>query len=189
MKYYKLGFDDTQRDKCVFCDELSDKKMYDYHDFSKGEIKECKGKLIYYYNSDKGSVKTDYILAVNSWFIITEKAYRVLKDELNECAQVIPITICDRISKNEEKAYIVNILDVVENAIDFEKSSYGLLSDDDPKVYAIWKYVLKSSFIQCNKLFKLKEDMFVMFCSEQLKKLVNDNGLTGFSFKEIELSD
>lgn len=83
----------------------------------------------------------------------------------------------------------MNILDVVENAIDFEKSSFGVLHDEEPKAYAIWKYVLKHSAIQGHDLFRLKEHIVAMFCSDNIKELIDDNGLTGFSFKEIELSD
>lgn len=111
----------------------------------------------------------------------------MLKQELSTGVQFIPIAINNGKDGSNTMGYIVNILNVLEGAINFEHSGYGVLKDGDKKVYAIWKYALNDSIIRNYDLFRLKEHSVAMFCSEKIKKIIEQEQLTGFSFKKIEI--
>ncbi|WP_026506598.1 imm11 family protein [Butyrivibrio sp. MC2013] len=187
MIYYDMDYSYSRSKDAIFCTELSDQSLYDLHDFHRGTYIPKKGKLIYTYDPGEGNIITDFINNKRDWFIISSRCYHVLKQELYTGVQFLPIVIRNGKDGSNTMGYIVNILHVLEGAINFEKSGYGVLKDGDKKIYAIWKYVLNENIIQNYDLFRLKEHSVAMFCSEKIKSIIEQEKLTGFSFKKIDV--
>ncbi len=83
---------------------------------------------------------------------------------------------------------MINVLDVVENALDMEKSKYSYICADDIKLLAVEFYTLKESIIRGHDIFRLKESMTPVFVSENIKNIIEKKKMKGFYCREVDLS-
>lgn len=111
-------------------------------------------------------------------YLVNERGKEVLKSILDSCVEFIPI-------ESDEKRYLLNILSVLD-ALDMNKVEGDSFND-------ILYYIKKFSFIS-EKLsgvpaFKvmLYGDIYEpeVFVSEEFKRVVEENKLTGFDFQLI----
>jgi hypothetical protein len=87
---------------------------------------------------------------------------------------------------------IANILNLIE-AFDEKKSDFNCFSEDFPnpnvrgKIAGVKKFVLKKEKLIGLNIIRLKEYKQRFFVSEKFKDIFQNNSLTGYSFKEVEL--
>ena len=84
-------------------------------------------------------------------------------------------------------AYALNIIDVLNNAIDFEKSDFVLLKYGDIEMKSFRKFVLKETEVIGHDIFILKDSPMYIFVSERIKELIMNNKLLGFDFIEVSV--
>ena len=86
--------------------------------------------------------------------------------------------------------YIVNVLNVIDG-LNYEKSEFE--KRDDGRPYSINKFSLRPNIVNNISIFKLfLEDRIYsteIFVSQEVKDIVEENGLTGFSFEEVWRDD
>lgn len=186
MKYYKLMYDYENDENYVNC-SLCSKMEIDEYSVSCGTICNEWGEMEFKYNSDEGEVFSDYIANVFRWLIVSKRFRELIQDIVRDDAiQYLSTKITDVISKNETTEYeIANLLDVVDG-VDLEHSKYDVFELDDEKIISVEKYALKKEKIDGHNIFRLKNDTLPVFVSERIKKVIEDNTLTGFAFLEVE---
>jgi hypothetical protein len=200
MKTYMLfqgSKDDEQNNKkyryaMINIDETS--LGFDRYDVTSGiPFAEWNENIIATYEYKKGYPITDYALNILAWFTVTERFIKLLIDLKIEGLQFHSIKLrCLNKDNLDVTVYLVNILNVIEvAAIDLEKSKYFYYElDDREKVLSVREYCLKHSLIKDSDIFRIQESMFYtssIFISEKVKNAIEENGITGCVFSEVEV--
>lgn len=108
--------------------------------------------------------------------VFDKKAIDVLSDLLINSAEILPLE-CE-----DGKFYAINITNV-KDCIDYDKSKYKTFRDGK-RIMRFTKYVFDEMKIEWENLFKIKEEPLKRpFVSEEFRKRVVDNNLTGFKFE------
>ena len=108
--------------------------------------------------------------------VFDEKAVSVLGDLLVGNAEILPLNCADGVF------YAINVINVVD-CIDYEKSQYKTFRDGK-RIMKFTKYVFTERKIKGLHLFKIKDEPLKRpFVSEEFRKRVMDNNLTGFKFE------
>lgn len=108
--------------------------------------------------------------------VFDEKVISVLSDLLIGNAEILPLDCEDGVF------YIINVINV-SDCIDYEKSKYKTFRDGK-RIMRFTKYVFDEKKIEGMSLFKIKDELLKRpFVSEEFRKRVVDNNLTGFKFE------
>ena len=186
MRYYKLIYDYENDDAYVNCDIANIGNMNEYITIGGKEIKQW-DKVVFEYDSAEGNILTDYLANLHRWFVVSEDFCKITQKIIENQVQYLPVKVMDRFTKSEVDSYFVaNIVNVID-ALDLDNSKYDVFELDDEKIISVEKYALKSSEIVNTQIFRLKDDTIPIFVSETLKKVIEDNGLTGFKFLEVDV--
>jgi len=113
-----------------------------------------------------------------SSFILNEKSYKILYPYLKNHSQIFRL-------KNENKIfYVINVIDVID-CLDYEKSELKLFPSSG-RVMRVIKYAFRTEKLKNASIFKLPEfPNSISYVTEEFKKIVEDNNITGFKFKEL----
>ena len=106
-------------------------------------------------------------------------------------AEVGVTKLCQNPAVSSGEYYIANILSSVD-ALCLEESDYSVfrVPSMERPVYSVRKYGIYSNAVKGLDLFKLSGDHVVgIFCSEAMKDLCAQNGITGISFVPIRQRD
>lgn len=111
--------------------------------------------------------------------VLSEKALVILKPYLANSAEELELFF-------QEKAYVAINVTAVLDVIDYEKSVYKTFSDGK-RIMFFEKYAFKESpELMQHHIFKIvDEPRRSPFVSDEFKKAVEDNHLTGFRFKLV----
>jgi len=141
------------------------------------------------------------------YWVITKKANEVLASLINNKVEYLPLLsrkeIGKKISKykqlryrktykpiietiHHEQQYLLNILDIkTSKIIDFEKSVFEY-DDENDTIFMIDNLAFKPGKIQSSHLFKIKNKghyfKSATFVSDEFRKIVEENNLTGLKF-------
>lgn len=113
-----------------------------------------------------------------SSYIINEKAYKILFPYLSNHCQIFELM-------NENQLfYVVNVTDLID-CLDYDKSELLYFSSSN-RVMEVEKYVFKTEKLKNATIFKLPEfPKSISYVTEKFKKVIEDNNITGFKFKEL----
>lgn len=189
MKYYKLLYDYENDDFYINCDEPCIGDLDEYC-VKKGIPLEKWQNVSFKYDSREGNVLSDYAANSLTWLVISKKCYQSIQKIIaDNGVQFLPVQLIDRSEiQRPINYYVSNVVDMVEDAIDMEKSKYTMFGSGDNKVVSFLKYVLRKEVIKGHHIFKLKEAPFSVFVSEQIRASIIQNGMTGFDFLEIAVN-
>lgn len=110
--------------------------------------------------------------------VFDEKAISVLGDLLNGNAEILPLDC------KEGVFYAINVINVID-CIDYEKSEYKTFRDGQ-RIMRFITYVFNEEKTKGMNLFKLKDEPLKRpFVSDEFRKRVIDNNLTGFKFELV----
>lgn len=188
MKYYRLLYDYENDIDFIGC--LS-QELYgvDQYDVEQGKyISYWDERITLAYDPNEGDKATDYLDNDLDWLIVSSKFKKILEEADITTIQYLKIKIKNKLDNNPLNGYFVgNICNIVE-ALDFENSKYDFFDiDENEKMLAVERYVLKRSKVEDMNIFKISEDNMANFVSEKVKKLIEDNNLTGFRFLEVKV--
>ncbi|WP_444995615.1 imm11 family protein [Aliikangiella sp. IMCC44359] len=128
------------------------------------------------YNIGKQSIPD--IVSLRSTLVLSEKAKKVLMPYLSYEDELLPL------EHENDTWYVLNVVKKMDMALDREKTTYYV--DELMEVTGAKKYVFKSELLNGVHLFKLGVSNFItIYCSEQFKKAIEDNYLTGVKFEEL----
>ena len=116
--------------------------------------------------------------------LFNQKAKDCLERVFGDYVEFVPAKYQDDIY------YIVNVLNIIDG-LNYEKSEFEKLDDGRP--YSINKFSLRPNIVNNISIFKLflEESIYSteIFVSQEVKDIVEANGLTGFSFEEVWRDD
>ena len=102
--------------------------------------------------------------------------------------QLLPIMVRDKRNEGQEaECFIVNILNLVEEAFDYDHSQYTFFELDDEKILSVTHYSLISNRINDFDIFRISENPVAVFVSELVKNRIEQAELTGFDFVEVKI--
>lgn len=187
MRYYKLMYDYEKDDGYINCDRADIGDMNEYI-VSKGVIIDEWKDVVFKYDSTEGTILTDYLANLYRWLIVSDKFVEVTKSVIGNQVQYLPVKIVENTEKvGDISCQVANIVNVLD-AFDLENSDYSIFKLRERQVVSVKKYALKSDKIEGNHIFRLKDDMIPVFVSETLKKIIEDNNLSGFAFLEVAVN-
>ncbi len=189
MKYYKLIYDYDNDEKYINCNVAHIGKLDKYCLSNGVPLKEW-GNYYFEYSSKEGNIVSDYIGNVIRWFIVTDVFVDYVINELNENNyQILPVKLIDTTKTKETmECKVLNILDVIDKALDLENSKYDIYELDDEKILSVEKFALYKEKILNHDIFRINEDLIHIFVSEKVKLLIEKYKLKGFQFLEIYVS-
>lgn len=185
MKYYKMIYDYEKDDNYINCSIGNIVDMSEYVTSNGSYIEEWKVP-VFQYNSTEGDVMSDYIANVYRWLIVSDTFSKYINETtVKSHIQYLPVKILDTFGNEENKSYkVANLLDLVD-ALDLEHSTYDVFELEDEKIISVEKYALKATEVQEFDIFRLKGDTIPIFVSEKVKKIIEENTLSGFAFLEV----
>lgn len=175
IKVYELWLDRNYR-----AYETLTKSGYKTYEFE-GKKVENRNFDLFTLSNYKGEIDKpigDVSSISTSSYIINEKAYKVLYPYLKEHSQIFQL-------KNENKIfYVINVTDIID-CLDYEKSEVKYFSSSN-RVMDIEKYAFHSGKLKKATIFKIPEfPKGISYVTEEFKKVVEENNITGFKFKEL----
>lgn len=186
MQYYKLMYDYEKDNEYVFSDIANIGTMNEYITISGKRIEHWEN-VIFEYDSAQGNILTDYLANLYRWLVVSDKFRQVTEDVLENQVQYLPVKLKDRLTNYVVDSYsVANIITLID-ALDLQKSKYDIFELDDKKIISVEKYALKRDKILDKHIFRLKDDEIPVFVSETLKKVIEDNGLIGFEFLQVDV--
>ena len=118
------------------------------------------------------------IVSLRSTLVFSEKAKKLLIPYLSNEDELLPLEY------ENDTWYVLNVVTKMEAALDREKTTYYV--DDSMDVTGAKKYAFSSEELKGVHLFKLGISNYItIYCSERLKKAVEDNNLTGVIFEKL----
>ena len=175
IKVYELWLDRNYR-----AYETLTKSGYKTYEFE-GKIVENRNFDLFSLSKHKDEINKpigDVSSISTSSYIINEKAYKVLYPYLKKHSQIFQL-------KNESKIfYVINVTDIID-CLDYKKSELKLFPSSG-RVMRVIRYAFKTDKLKNATIFKLPEfPKGISYATEELKKVVEENNITGFKFKEL----
>lgn len=175
IKVYELWMDHTYRTY-----EPTPKDGYKSYMFDGVPVKERTFDKIYpsKYKDEINKPIGDVFSVEISSFILNEKSYKALYPYLKNHSQIFKI-------KSDNKIfYVVNVIDIID-CLNYDKSELKYFSSSG-RVMDVEKYVFKTEKLKNATIFKLPEfPKSISYVTEEFKKVVEENNIKGFKFKEL----
>lgn len=187
MKYYKIGLD-MSRENDVICHSTNGYGM-DISIYCRAlEEKKPSEDFQFHYDLREGTIFTDMLVNDQGWFVVSRRFKEAVLEKINCKIQYysVPLQCADGFRLDHDY-FIANILSLT-NAFCLEGSDYSVFHSASfgRPFYSVKKYCIFAEAVGNLDLFKLSgDDVISVFCSERLKKLCEQNEITGIHFLPI----
>lgn len=185
FSYNYMNSDDT-----VLLEIDGETLKFNRYDVEKRKIEsdEWTSEIKVVFDKSKGSRVSDYLSNNLGWIIVTEKLKNIIESMGNEGVQFLPIRAVSQDGMDIIDAYVVNIYNYVDAALDLERSIYTMLEvDEQRKLMIVVKPVLNSNAIKGIDIFKIPESFPMTFISERLKNAIELSGATQCKYYEVKV--
>lgn len=180
MSIYEVMFyTDSSKDVPMIC-KMAEKDSKELrHGKSISSIYKIKLEII------QQGVKDDFIKNMNEALIVDSYTKMHIEEAIGKDVEFIACTGLD------EQVYAVNILNVLEDALNREKSDYIVFDGDFPnvkvrgKIGVIWRTVLHKNKI-LGHIFRIRDFPRSIFVDDFFKQIIIDNNLKGIDFNQVE---
>ncbi|WP_238885062.1 imm11 family protein [Clostridium sp. YIM B02551] len=182
MKYYSMNYD---------MDRYERNGVMAYHGelYGVGQYDVGMGKSITNWDEritfelKDGNEMADYIWNNLGWLIVSNKFKEAIAGAKMAGIQFLPVVINDINGESLKDYYVVNITNLVD-AIDMDRSECFKIMDD---LYSFISVVLKKNEIEGFDIFRVMGNEISEFVSENFVKIIKENKLAGFAFREIKV--
>ena len=186
MRYYKMDID-MDRTGDVICHSPSVPEINQY----------CRGQqeaplpagFRFTYRLQEGHVLTDWLANDKGWLLVSETFRQRVLESVHTEVQLLPVDVVCEDDGSTHPYYVANVLSLVD-ALCLAGSDYSTFQVPGRKepFYSVRKYCLSASAVGACDLFKLTGDQVIpLFCSEKVKALCEQAGLTGIAFVEVRV--
>lgn len=185
-------FDYEKYDDAV-CLVSKDMQGIDQYIFDNGTKIQKWSEFVFHWDSSVSNKLTDYQGNDLGWFIVSSRFRTIIEELQGAGIQFLPIKIINNESNTVSmNYYAVNVYNCIEDAFDFEESRYiGMRPNfkEDVMSKNIRIYALKRQAIEKYHIFQIKEKWTTpIFVSEEFKRLVRKNKITGCDFGDVVLT-
>ncbi|MCK4260905.1 MAG: DUF1629 domain-containing protein [Halanaerobiales bacterium] len=189
MKYYKLLVDDDNSIKDIVCyaeENYEEKYEFTQYDLCKGVyFEQWNENFTFYYDSTEGDNPTDYLANNLGWFLISSKFKKILEGIGIQSIQYLPVKVKQKNGNQELSGYFVANIIVLVDALNLAQSIYTEFHLDNEKILSIKKYALNKNKIENLHVLRLIDYNIPIFVSEDVKKEIKNNNITGCDLLEI----
>lgn len=185
MCFYKVGYSDTEA--CVVV--LNDYDLYGfkYTDLLIGKAIERWDERICLYYEEEGEWE-DYLANPLHWPLLSEHFVSIL-NRVKARIQYFPANIRNRATGERKTGYYVANITELIFALDLDASDYDLWDAQTGQVHRLNKLVIKKSKVNPTiHIFRLGEYPFSLIVSEELKKMLEFEKISGIDFWQVETS-
>lgn len=186
MKHYKITYDYANDSDAICAVSNHIKRIDNFSTLLGNYIEDWDNKITLYFDPDEGDRETDYLGNDLGWLIISSRFKSLLEKIGVKNVQFLPITIENIKDGTKLHDYtIANICGLVD-ALDWSNSLYNeIVTGQGEKLIIFASHVLLGDRIE-QHIFRLKDDPFVVFVSEGLKKLLKLNNIDGIDFYKVK---
>lgn len=129
----------------------------------------------------RGRRATDFPSLGAATPVLSERAWTILEPILGASVEALPLLCADT-----GPLFILNVLDVVSDALDLDASELGRL--DDGLIFWVRSYVLRRRAVEGHAMFKLAEiPLGEVLIAGEVRRAVERHGLVGLSFGDVTL--
>ncbi|MDQ0418684.1 hypothetical protein J2Z48_002887 [Croceifilum oryzae] len=189
MKYYKVLTSDKGSEDIIVC-YCSDSGGFESYELKEGKYVDfqTEKEIVFNFDPAEGKCSTDYLVCDKNWFLVSERVKMVLDSLEERGVQYIPVRIYNKETDESLGGYsVANVVNVLD-ALNLEYSDYSIFEyGENQKLVSVKKYALNRQCLENKHVFKLHGDEFPLFVSEEFKKEVEKNKLTGFDFLEVKV--
>lgn len=186
MHYYKLLYDYEGAGDYVNCDIGHIGEMDEYM-ISVGKSISEWSDVVLEYDSNEGKILTDYLANLYRWLVVSSDFMKLSGNFIDSQVQYLPIRVVDRSRNFETNSYSAINITILIDAMNMDESDYDILKMDNEEILLVTKYVLNKYKLEGSHIFRIKNDTIPIFVSEMIREIVEDNGLTGFDFLEVDV--
>ena len=175
IKVYELWMDHTYRTY-----EPTPKDGYKSYIFDGMPVKERNFEKIYpsKYKDEIDKPIGDVFSVEVSSFILNERSYKILYPYIKNEVQIF------KIKSENDKLYVLNITNIID-CLDYDKSKIKRFPSSG-RVMRVIKYAFKIEKLKNATIFKLPDfPKGISYVTEEFKKVVEENNIKGFKFKEL----
>ena len=199
MKFYKLLIDseDNPNNKKFHSTNITIDESslgFNRYDTDSGNpLINWSENIVAKYEFNKNYPVADYITTNLGWFLISSKFKDLLVEMDIKGLEFYPLILkCTNQVDMELLTFLANILVVIDFnvAVDLKRSKYFYYElNNGKRLISFTNHCLKSSAINKYDIFRLSDNTFPIFISEKVKKAIEDHGITGCDFLEIEITN
>ena len=175
IKVYELWMDHTYRTY-----EPTPKDGYKSYIFDGMPVKERNFEKIYpsKYKDEIDKPIGDVFSVEVSSFILNERSYKILYPYIKNEVQIF------KIKSENDNLYVVNITNIID-CLDYDKSKIKRFPSSG-RVMRVIKYAFKIEKLKNATIFNLPDfPKGISYVTEEFKKVVEENNIKGFKFKEL----
>ncbi|WP_317368831.1 DUF1629 domain-containing protein [uncultured Tyzzerella sp.] len=211
MKYYEMTYDYEKAEKYdyLMCTSSSLEDKYGYyienselnnylgedkidvmHTVISGfKVKKFWEKTTLYYSpleNNNLEIFTDFLNNSYGWVLVSDKFIKLTEKYIKGEVEYLDVYVENKDNKNIREDYkIINIIKVLD-ALDLQNSIYHSI-DKEGYIFGLKKYALNNDIVKGSNIFRLHNQIDIIFVSENIKNVIEENNLTGFNFKEVKL--
>ena len=197
IMFYKLAFDMERIDEAIEqgvntiyaeksnLDEInykSIKKGFFCYSIVNGEELDEWPNVEFYYSSKAAALENEYLLNSARWPIV-HKNVKDRFEEANVCGiQYLPVKLVDvATSTVNENYFVMNILNFIE-AYNLTESEFTYNEKYNLYTFLPHNTVLDAEICSGYDIFRANKNKMIIYVSEKVKRIVKENGWTGFEF-------
>lgn len=181
-----MVFDCNESNGLAMCAD-ADLKGMDMHCTYKGvSIKDTWKKPVIPLDPKEGKNYSDLLWNLFNWTIVSSNFILLTQNITKEAVEYLDVDIVDTVRHTVCTDYkVANVIDVID-ALDMERSVYTIQEYEQQKILGVHVYVLKRDKLKGHEIFRLSGDTKPIFVSENIRRVVLDNSLTGFEFWPVK---
>ncbi|MBA4538765.1 hypothetical protein H1Z61_16940 [Bacillus aquiflavi] len=186
MNYYKV-MTNTSKENDIICHYENDYGIEQNKLIIGEPFNSWDSRFEFFYDSHEGNEPTDMLANDKGWLVVSERLKNVILKFTNKL-ELYKVKIFEKTTKEELINYhVVNILNVVD-ALSLEDSDYFTVNTKEKgSIHIINRHTLLEKKLQGVNIFKLPPNYNIpLFVSDEFKKAVENNGLTGMDFLQVK---
>ena len=188
MRYYKMEIDmERTGDAICYSPGIPEINLY-----CRGRMEEqLPAGFRFTYRLQEGYVLTDWLANDKGWLLVSEAFRQKVLEVAHTEVQMLPVDVVCEDDDSVQQYYVVNVLSLAD-ALCLAGSDYSTFQvpGRGEPFFSVRKYCLSALAIGEYDLFKLTGDQVIpWFCSEKLKGLCEEAGLTGIAFVEVRVQE
>lgn len=190
MKYYKMMYngnlaEDRNYASCLEADLNGIDEQIIYH--GKNIKKQEWGEVTFHCDRKEG-ILTNWLGNVYNWELFSEDVVHELCPIIGHAVQFLPASVVDEQKLPLKKYYVMNVLNVLPfESLSKDKSDLFCFEFENNLYYNIAKYAFYGNSLMNYDIFRLENDMYALFVSENVRKIVRKMKWEEFGFLEVDI--
>lgn len=190
LKYYQMMYNGNLAEDKKFASCLKvDLNGIDCYEIYNGrKIIDLAWNKVIFHCDLKGNILTEWLDNIYGWELFSESVIYELQSLLKESVQFLPVVVVDEEGEKLKKNYsVMNVLNMLPfDIMNQSKSDFSIDEMDDGEIlYDICKPCFYANAISEYDIFRMENNQFALYVSENVRKIVRNMKCPEFSFLEV----